>query len=643
MNLHPLKPHDVLQKYWGFESFRPLQEEIIQSVLDGKDTLALLPTGGGKSICYQLPALCLQGVCLVVSPLIALMQDQVLKLKSLGIEAAAIHSGMKSREIDNVLSNAKYGNLKLLYLSPERLASNHFLTVLEDVSLSLVAIDEAHCIAQWGYDFRPSYLKIAALREYTNVAFLALTATATPYAKEEIISQLKMVKPALFETSFRRKQLSFIVKEDEQKKAELLHIIAKQKESIILYARNRRITVELTELLQRQHYAVNFYHAGLSYAEREIRQQEWIDNKLQVIVATNAFGMGIDKPDVRMVVHLDLPQCIEEYYQEAGRAGRDQKRAYAVLLYNRQDCNRLMKQWNEMFPEIQEIRECYKFLAIYFDIATGSIMEESRDFDLVEFSQRFKLSAEKILHMLKILEQRNYIFMTDAVVVPSRIQILASVSELSTYRNQDVALDEIIQALLRMYEGIFNLPVPIHEKALSRMTGIELNTVYKIFKYLQFENVIRYQEAKSKPQLQFINERLPSEQIQIDITWYKKRKKLLKDRIQKFLDFLETKECRQNYISRYFGQMEKDPCGICDNCLNTKFAKSDKSTLAQWKAIIREYLEQHDSVLYRDLLKIFPSNKRHWVEEIIQQMLADNEITRNQELLMLNVKPGRRS
>ncbi len=631
-------PLDILRKYWNYPAFRNLQNEIIESILSGKDTLALLPTGGGKSICYQVPALCLPGVCLVISPLIALMQDQVTRLKSLGIDAACIHSGMHRKEIENAISNARYGSLKILYLSPERLASKNFQEFLEDVKFSFIAVDEAHCIAQWGHDFRPSYLKIAELRNFTDKPFLALTATATPYAKSEIIQNLKMKDVAVYEMSFKREQLSFVIKEDEQKKDTLLHLIKKQKESVIIYARNRRLTVEIAELLRSHQFTANYYHAGLVNADRLIRQQDWIDNKLQIIVATNAFGMGIDKPDVRMVIHLDLPQGIEEYYQEAGRAGRDHKRAYAVLLYHQQDVNRLIKQWEDMFPDILEIKTCYKYLSIYFDIATGSVMDESKDFDLVDFSQQFKLQVEKTLNALKILEQSNFIQMTDAVLIPSKIQITASQNELNGYRENDHFLDEILQTILRTYEGIFTAPVQIQENAIARICKKDLDKVVKSLRYLHNENVIQYQESKSKPQILILNQRLKSDLIEIDEQWYQKRKALLKERLQKMIDFLKTQECRQKFITSYFGQKDEVDCGICDNCLNKNLGTIDAETKKRWKEIIQNRLSGVSGMFYRDLLKLFPSNKQIWVEAIIKEMIAENEILRKQEYLCIITK-----
>ncbi len=633
MDLKDKSPGSILKSYWGYSEFRHLQEEIIDSVLSGKDTLALLPTGGGKSLCYQVPALCLEGICLVISPLIALMQDQVSRLKSLQIDAACVHSGMHYREIDNVLSTALYGSLKILYISPERLASSSFMNVLSEIKISFVAIDEAHCISQWGHDFRPAYLKISELREWCDKPFLALTATATPYVKQEIVQHLKLNSPELFEMSFRREQLSIVVKEEEQKNDTLLHLLKNQKESVIIYTRNRRQTVEIAKLLQKNQHAASYYHAGLSSAERATVQEDWIQNKTRIIVSTNAFGMGIDKPDVRMVIHLDLPQGIEEYYQEAGRAGRDQKRAYAVLLYHQQDINNTITQWEELFPEPEEIKNCYKYLSIYFDIATGSVMEESKDFDILEFISKFKLPLQKTLNALKILQQSNFIVMTDSVLVSSKIQILGTKGEINEYRQRDEKIDNLIQALLRTYEGIFSVPVQIQESLLARICKMELNQIILVLKFLHNEQLIQYQESRNKPQLLILNQRLKSDQIEIDEVWYKKRKAILKERLQNLLSFIKTTTCRQRFITDYFGQKLPTDCGICDNCLEKKSDHPDNKTMEVWTKNILEFIKQHQSVYYRDVLKRFPMNKKSWVEEILKNLIAENQIIRRQEKL----------
>ncbi|MBK6544144.1 MAG: RecQ family ATP-dependent DNA helicase [Saprospiraceae bacterium] len=636
MDAHPLDPEVVLQKYWGYSEFRNLQKDIIHSILEGRDTIALLPTGGGKSICYQVPALCLPGVCLVISPLIALMQDQVSRLKNIGIEAAHIHSGMKRRDIETVFLNAKYGSLKLLYISPERLESKESKDNLASTNISFVAIDEAHCIAQWGHDFRPSYLKIGQLREFLKVPFLALTATATPYAKQEIVTHLKMQNCVFFEMSFKRDNLSIIVNEDEQKLDSLVHILKNQKESAIVYTRNRRQTVEFAKYLQLNKLSATFYHAGLESQIRFKTQEKWLANDTKIIVATNAFGMGIDKPDVRVVIHMDLPQGIEEYYQEAGRAGRDQKKSYAILLYTQQDIGRLQSQWDDLFPQIEEIKTCYKYLGIYFDIAVGSEMLEAKEFDMIAFCQKFRLSPARILSALKILEQSAYIILTDSIFVSSRLHITCSTTVLSGYLNQDPVIDQIMQSVLRMYEGIFSAPVSIQETTISKLCNKEVETVISILHYLHKEEVLIYQESKSKPQIIFTNIRLKSNEVVIDKPWYEKRKNILKERVQQLIRFIETKKCRQAFISAYFGQDDDSSCGICDNCLRLNLGKIDSNTKLLYRKKIKLALSSGNFLFYRDLLKLFPFNKRFWVEELIQEMLAENELIRNQEQIYIN-------
>ncbi|HEX5624492.1 MAG TPA: ATP-dependent DNA helicase RecQ [Saprospiraceae bacterium] len=641
MNPPNLSPLDVLRKYWSYQEFRPMQESIIQSILDGSDSLAVLPTGAGKSICYQVPALCLPGVCLVISPLVALMQDQVERLKKLGIEAACVYSGLPYRQTENAFMNAKYGSLKLLYLSPERLENKATLDFLSEVNFSFVAVDEAHCIAQWGYDFRPSYLKIARLREFTKVPFLALTATATLEVRTEIIEHLRLRQPKVFESGFMRENLSLIVTEEEQKQEALLHLFKNQKESAIVYVRNRRMTAETAEHLNRHGLSADFYHAGLNSVERMEKQNRWINNEIRIMVATNAFGMGIDKSDVRLVVHLDLPQGLEEYYQEAGRAGRDQRSAYAVLLYHQQDVDRLVSQWEAQFPDLEEIRACYKYLAIHLDLAVGASMEESRDFDLQEFCARFKISAEKTVHTLKILEQNHWLYLTDAVFSPSRIQILVEPPALDSYRRQDPALDEVVQALLRSYEGLFHAPVAVQESVIARISQQNLNTVLRILRYLADEELIRYEEAKTRPQIRILRDRVHSQQLGIDLVAYRKRQERLRERLDHMLAYLDTSLCRQVCISNYFGHPGQEDCGICDNCRNKKLGRPDPQIREDMRRRILGRLESRSGVYYRDILRMFPMNKKAWVEELLLSMIRENEIRREREMLYAIPKMNR--
>lgn len=633
-----MDPLEILQKYWSYPDFRSPQREIIDSVLSGKDSLALLATGAGKSICFQVPALCLPGVCLVISPLIALMQDQVARLKELGIQAAAIHSGMHWNEMDAVLSRARYGDLKLLYLSPERLETKDSLEAIQSIPISLIAVDEAHCISQWGHDFRPAYLKIARIREYTKAPILALTATATQKTREEICTHLKLDAPAVFETSFRRKNLSLLLYEEEQKMEALLHFVKPIKESIIVYSRNRRQTIDLAQFLRQSGVSAKGYHAGLSATERNQIQKDWIANKIQVVVATNAFGMGIDKPDVRLVVHLDLPQGLEEYFQEAGRAGRDQKKSYAVLFYNQQDVSRLQQQWIDQFPDEDYIREVYRCLALQFEVPEGAITNESFDFDILEFSKRFKFKPLICLNALKILEQNERIALTDGLITPSRLQIITDTETLNSYRNQDPKLDLLIQALLRNYEGIFSVAVQIQEQNIATMCQLDPEKIIQLLKYLHAEQVLDYQPAGNKPQILFINTRIRSTVLTINKVLYKQQKERMKIRIQWMLDLLTTKKCRQAYISSYFGQEDEIDCGMCDNCLAKNLGKPDKQIYLKWKQLILDALDKKPTMSYREIIHLFPINKKIWVEAIVQDMILEQDLIRQHENIRLNPK-----
>ncbi len=630
-----MDPKEVLQKYWSYPDFRSPQKEIIESILAGKDTLALLPTGAGKSLCYQVPALCIQGVCVVISPLIALMQDQVQRLKSLDIQAAAIHSGMHWKEIEAVLSRARYGDLKLLYLSPERLEAKDFIEFLNSIPISLIAVDEAHCISQWGHDFRPAYLKIAKLREFSKAPILALTATATRKTSEEIITHLNLKNQIVYETSFRRENLSLLIYEEEQKMDALMHFVKPINESIIVYSRNRRQTIELSRHLRQMGISASGYHAGLSTVERNQIQKDWIDNKIQVVVATNAFGMGIDKPDVRLVLHLDLPQGLEEYFQEAGRAGRDQKKSYAVLLYHEQDVSRLQQQWIDQFPDEAFIREVYRCLALQFEVPEGAIASESFDFDLVDFSKRFKFKPLICLNALKILEQNELISLTESIQTPSRVHIVADMETLNSYRKSDPKMNQMIQALLRNYEGIFSVAVQIQEQSLSSICQLDREQIIQFLKYLDAEQVLVYKASSSLPQILFVNTRIRSTELKINKKLYQQQKDRMHERIQCMLDFIRTKLCRQAFISKYFGQEPGSDCGLCDNCLTKSLGNPDKNLKIKWKQLILEALKAKSTMNYREILHLFPMNKKSWVEIIILEMLLEQVVIRQHETFRL--------
>ncbi|HZX75422.1 MAG TPA: ATP-dependent DNA helicase RecQ, partial [Cyclobacteriaceae bacterium] len=462
-------PTEILKQYWGYDHFRPSQAEIIQAVLEKKDVLALLPTGGGKSVCFQVPALIMEGVCIVITPLIALMEDQVGQLKRRGVSAVAVHSGMSHSQIDITIDNCVYGKIKFLYLSPERLQTEMFTERVKKMTVSLVAVDEAHCISQWGYDFRPPYLKIAELRELIqDVPFIAVTASATKVVKEDIIQKLELLKPEIFQQSFARENLSFVVRKTEKKEKQLLTILKKVAGSSIVYVRSRKATQELAKMLNQAGVSAIFYHAGLTYKERSERQEEWIKNISRVIVATNAFGMGIDKPDVRTVAHMDLPENLEAYYQEAGRAGRDGKRSYAVVLFHEVDVLSLQSKVQQAQPTLEYLNKIYQSLANYFHLAVGSSQGESYDFDLDDFSKRFSFKSVTVYAALKKLEEAGLIQLNEGFYRPSRVHLLVDKKRLYEFQIANEKFDPLIKSLLRLYGAtLFADFVNISENQIS--------------------------------------------------------------------------------------------------------------------------------------------------------------------------------
>jgi len=633
MNIQNPEPKAILQQHWGYADFRPNQLAIIESVLSGHDTIALLPTGGGKSICYQVPALCLQGVCLVISPLIALMQDQVSRLNQLGIEAGAIHSGMHSKEISNVLSHARFGKLKLLYMAPERLISKKMLELLPHLHISFIAIDEAHCVAQWGHDFRPSYLSIGQIRDLIQVPFLALTATATANTRTEIMTHLRMPGAQWFEMSFRRDNLSIVVREEEQKPAFLEHILKKIKGSALVYVRNRKATVETAGYLQQQKFPADFYHAGIEPSERMERQEKWIHSSDGVMVATNAFGMGIDKPDVRLVVHLDLPPGLEDYFQEIGRAGRDQQKAYAILCYHRGDIRKLEKDWENQFPAMEELRTLYKELAVYLDVASGVLMEESVDFDLGSFCQRLQWKPDKTLIGLRVLMQTGKLLLTDALLNPSRLQITASQQDLHHAMEQNDASKQLLQTILRSYEGIRTVAVSIQEQQLARICKLSVEAVHFLLKKFHAEGIAIYKSAKSKPQIMFLGERVSSRYFTIDHNWYAQRKKQVEERFKAMIQFIHTKQCRQVFIAHYFGQNDDVPCGLCDNCLMTQQKKGGGLATQDIRQKLLGHLDNNGQTPLRNLLYLFPLHEHEQVKHLLESLVSEGVLQRKWDLI----------
>jgi ATP-dependent DNA helicase RecQ len=564
-----LNIHQILLKYWGYSSYRPLQEEIIQSVLEGKDTLALLPTGGGKSITFQVPALVREGLCLVISPLIALMKDQVDNLKKRGIKAAAIHSGMHQDEIDIVLNKCRYGDFKLLYISPERLNTTKFRDALRRLKISLLAVDEAHCISQWGYDFRPPYLRIADIRQFLpGVPVLALTATAVPAVIDDIQKNLLFSEKNVFIKSFERKNLTYYVFKEEDKIRRMVKIIRKVKGSGIIYVRNRRHTKEIAEILNKQGIRATFYHAGLDPADREKRQNLWIREEKNVMVSTNAFGMGIDKQNVRFVIHYDLPDSLEAYFQEAGRAGRDEKQSFAILLYETADVTGLKHSLEVTYPELKKIRDIYNALGNYLEIPIGSGGETSIEFDISEFSEQYGFQSVIVYNALKLLEKEGFLVLSEGLHSPSRLYIKSDKESLYRFQVENPTLDPFIKTILRSYTGIFTEFSVINENELARRTSLPANKVIELLKRLEKLQLLDYIPATDKPFITFSENRVDAKEIFLSKENYKDRISVAEKRLEAVIRYAQsTNHCRSQSLLAYFGETDTKRCGRCDVCI----------------------------------------------------------------------------
>ena len=566
MNIEPYR--QILTKYWGYSSFKPLQEDIIRSVAEGKDTLGLMPTGGGKSITFQVPALAHEGICLVITPLIALMKDQVNRLNDLEIKSIAIHSGMSAEEIDNALENAVFGDYKFLYVSPERISTRMFQAKVTRLNLSLVAIDEAHCISQWGYDFRPSYLKIASLRDYISekVPFLALTASATPQVIEDIMKKLAFREKNVLRTSFDRKNISYLVRKVEEKGTYLIKTLQKTKGSGIVYVRSRKRCKEVAELLVADGISADFYHAGLTDELRDKKQASWTIGETRVIIATNAFGMGIDKSEVRFVIHWDIPDSIESYFQESGRAGRDGKPAFAVLLYSPADKARLIDSIRKKYPEIEKIKDTYEALCNYLQVPLGSGKDIVFDFNMYDFVSKYRLPVIETYNSLQFLQREGYMEFTEEINNPSRVHFIVSRDDLYKFQVANESFDGFIKLLLRSYTGMFSEFVPINEEALSRKSAATRDTIYQYLVKLSSLNIIRYIPGKKTALVIFTEERLVRKALMISPDNYLHVKEKYEIRMNKMIEYADSdSRCRSVYLLDYFGE-EADRCGICDVC-----------------------------------------------------------------------------
>lgn len=563
---------EILYQTWGYKEFRPMQREIIESVLSGQDTLVLMPTGGGKSLTYQVPALVFDGLTIVVTPLIALMKDQVDQLRRRNISAVAVHSGMDQRRIDIALDNCAYGDVKLLYIAPERLATEAFRLRLNRMNISLIAVDEAHCISQWGYDFRPSYLRIAEIRSYApNAPVLALTASATELVSKDIMRNLAFRSENIVRTSFSRPNLSYVVRDVDDKFGHLMRIVRNVEGTGIIYVRTREGCEQLAELLKREGESVNFYHAGLPAYERGLRQDEWGSGKVRIMVATNAFGMGIDKSDVRFVVHFSLCDSLEAYYQEAGRAGRDGKRSYAVMLTAHDDAERIAKIFKSEFPPIADIKRIYELVCNYLQVAIGDGAGASFLFNIYDFCHKARLSVNNVINALKILEHNDIMTLVAEQDNPAKMMFCCSRDSLYKLNVEGNDMDLMLRTLLRMYNGLFTIFRSINEDDIASQSGLRRERVHELMKILWRMNIIRYIPGSHSPMILFNVERLPIADVYIAPKTYHDRYTLALERFENMLRYATSEnECRSVIIERYFGSKDAVPCGVCDVCLSRR-------------------------------------------------------------------------
>lgn len=616
-----------MRKYWGYDSFRPLQEDIIHSVLEGKDTLALLPTGGGKSICFQVPAMAKEGVCIVVSPLISLIRDQVENLRSKGIIAVSIHSGMHAREIDIALDYCVYGKPKFLFLSPERLETELFKARVKKMKVNLLAIDESHCISQWGYDFRPSYLKISEVRKFIpGVPVMALTATATPDVVKDIQDKLEFKDGQIFYQSFARENLIYVCRKTDNKIEELKHICLKLSGTGIVYVRNRRRTVELAQELVKAGITASAYHAGLSVEEREKTQQNWKKNTIRVVTATNAFGMGIDKPDVRFVIHFDLPDSPEAYYQEAGRGGRDGKNAYAVILYNANDLEELNYFHSIGFPEKEMIRKVYLSLGNFFKLAVGSGENESFVFSIEEFCKIYPFKPIEVLNAMKILSIDRYIELSDAVFTPSRLKIEVDAQELYSFQIKNPVYDSFIKLILRKYTGLFEEFVRIREAEMASILQLSLNDVRQKLNELNKFGIIKYIEQTDQPFLTFIRPRVSERDFTLSKLAYDVRKQNASVRIEAIRNYVsDNGKCRNQSLLAYFNEFPKTRCGKCDVCITLNKLELSNIEFERIATVVMDELEKGERSL-QELNQLIHFTESEKLSKVIEWMVENQKL-----------------
>ncbi|MFM9908404.1 MAG: ATP-dependent DNA helicase RecQ [Chitinophagaceae bacterium] len=629
---YKLRIQELLGQFWGFSTFRPLQEEIILSILSGKDVLALLPTGGGKSICYQIPALCSDGLCLVISPLIALMKDQVEQLRKKNITAFAIYAGMSRKEVINTLKVAGESNCKFLYLSPERLESALFKEYLPGLGVNLIAVDEAHCVSQWGYDFRPPYLRISSIRdELPGIPVLALTASATPDVQEDIINKLDFKEKIIFKQSFERANLSYSVFKIDSKINKILEILQKVSGSSLVYCKSRKRTKEISDRLLMHGIKSDYYHAGLTNEVRSQKQESWINNNISTMVCTNAFGMGIDKPDVRVVIHADLPDCLENYYQEAGRAGRDGKKSYAVLLYQENEPGELEQLAETRFPAIERIREMYQSIINYLQLPAGSGEGNYYDFDMIDFLKKFNGDANLVWAAIKTLELENVLSYNEQFFLPSTVQFICKKERLYQFEKEDPSLEPLLKILLRTYEGIFDYPVRVYERSISFLLNIDVDTVKMLLQKLRASRIVCYEQQKDSPQLFFPVNRVAVEHLSINNQNYQQRKTQFSARVAVLLNYALTEtSCRSSFIAAYFGDHAVKACGICDNCLKKNKKDLRPEEFEKISAAILS-IPRTKTLTVSELLKQLNTVSKEKIWQVIHFLQSENKLEADAE------------
>ena len=622
----------LLKQYWGYDSFRGIQLQIIKSICAGHDTLGLMPTGGGKSITFQVPALAQEGVCIVITPLIALMKDQVQHLKARGIRAAAIYSGMTHNEIVQTLEDAVYGGIKLLYVSPERLASDIFQIKLKHMKVSFITVDEAHCISQWGYDFRPSYLQIAQIRDFVpDAPLLALTATATPEVVTDIQHQLKFKTENVFRMSFVRKNLAYVVRETEDKAAQLVHILRSMPGSAIVYVRRGRHSSDIAKMLNEQGVSATFYHAGLEPVVKDMRQDKWQHDKVRVMVATTAFGMGIDKPDVRLVIHTDCPSSPEAYFQEAGRAGRDGKKAYAVLLYNRNDEQKLRKRVTDTFPDKQLIRDVYDHLAYFFEVGAGSGNMARFEFNIDKFSVAFKHFPVQVNSALHILQQAGYIDYETDPDTKARVKFILTREELYRLDRSTGKERAVIDALLRNYGGLFTDYEYIDEGYVAQEAGLTHDETYQALKQLNNSRIISFIPRKNIPIITYTQDRVGGKELVIGKEVYERRRERFEQRIDAMLRYMRNdKVCRSRQLVHYFGEEESTDCGICDVCAGRKSRPVTADEMSAITSLLADG-KKHDLA---ELMNLKRDSER--IDKALRLLAAEEKIVVDASSIMKN-------